>query len=226
MVFGAASPLPRRSGAAAGLRAPSSRGSGRRVAVRGTLAVHLRGTSTPGALTRSEAARATDEDPVAERWSWLPQEETSVGAPEHRRAPAWSPVVMGTAPSAAFVPPHAGNDVDAPAERTEQRQSDRYAVLREILVRHGDREWTGSITNLSLGGARLRLPENNTLAMGDRIQVSFSIPTHAEKLTATALVRWRVDRGMPLFGVQFITGFRARETWALGRFLEQLRREG
>jgi|SRR5690606_7036737 len=130
------------------------------------------------------------------------------------------------ASSTTFVPPSLGKDSDAPVERTEQRQSDRYAVTRDILVRHGGREWMGTITNLSLGGARLRLPEPNVLAMGDRIQVAFSIPTHADKLTATALVRWRVDRGVPLFGIQFITGFRARETWALGRYLEQLRREG
>ena len=69
--------------------------------------------------------------------------------------------------------------------------------------------------NLSMGGAYIfGMP----LQMGQRLNVAFSIPTQESVIEVGAVARWLGDDGV---GIQF-DGLRARDTWALGKYLEQL----
>lgn len=156
-----------------------------------------------------------DGDFVEDRLKW----DEALADAEPRPVPGWVPHVI------AFEPPPA-RDADAPVLRGEQRQSDRYVVARDVVVRREGQSWTGNMLNLSLGGARIELAEPTSLQIGDRIEVSFDIPTYEGHLGAVATVQWRVDQGVSTLGIQFATGFRAKATWALGRYLERLRREG
>jgi Tfp pilus assembly protein PilZ len=70
--------------------------------------------------------------------------------------------------------------------------------------------------NLSLGGALVAA--ESKLAMGKRVQISFSVPTTPEPIDVAATVRWSDGSGT---GLQF-DGLRAREVWALNKFFEQL----
>ncbi|MCA9652771.1 MAG: PilZ domain-containing protein [Myxococcales bacterium] len=103
----------------------------------------------------------------------------------------------------------------------EKRASTRYEVELEMEVVAGDQSVTAQAVNLSLGGALVRIPTERPLRVGARIGVSFRLPDLDKPLVAKADVRW-VDDGDPeVVGFQFVTGFRAKETWALGRFLER-----
>lgn len=108
----------------------------------------------------------------------------------------------------------------------EKRRSDRYPVSQPAAIRRaeGEAEAIASMSNLSLGGARLRLEVEPALTVGEAVVVSFSIPTLPTPLVAKARVRWRSEVDRHSVGVQFVTGFRARETWALGRYLDTLPR--
>jgi hypothetical protein len=70
--------------------------------------------------------------------------------------------------------------------------------------------------NLSLGGALIAAGAK--LSMGQRVSITFSIPTQAEAIEIGATVRWSDDKAT---GLQF-DGLRAREVWALNKFFEQL----
>ena len=72
-----------------------------------------------------------------------------------------------------------------------------------------------TIKNLSLGGALLDIRK---LAMGERVVLSFRIPTIEDPIQTAAVVRWSSDDGI---GVQF-DGLRARDVWALGKYFETL----
>ena len=72
------------------------------------------------------------------------------------------------------------------------------------------------IVNLSLGGALLS--GSAKLAMGQRVSLTFSVPTMEEQIEVGATVRWSDDAAT---GTQF-DGLRAREVWALNKFIEQL----
>lgn len=70
--------------------------------------------------------------------------------------------------------------------------------------------------NLSLGGALLTA--GTKYAMGQRVKISFSVPTMDEPIEVGATVRWSDDKAT---GIQF-DGLRARDVWALNKFFEQL----
>jgi len=72
-----------------------------------------------------------------------------------------------------------------------------------------------AVRNLSMGGAFIA---THKLAMGERVTVWFRIPTHESDIEAAGVVRWATDQGI---GIQF-DGLRARETWALGKYIESL----
>jgi len=72
-----------------------------------------------------------------------------------------------------------------------------------------------TIRNLSLGGAQL---ESRKLPMGERVHVTFRIPTLEDPVAAAGVVRWTSDNGV---GIQF-DGLRARDVWALGKYFETL----
>ena len=71
------------------------------------------------------------------------------------------------------------------------------------------------VKNLSLGGA-YSCPAS--LGMGERVHVTFRLPTLEDPVATGATVRWATDEGV---GVQF-DGLRARDVWALGKFFESL----
>ena len=71
------------------------------------------------------------------------------------------------------------------------------------------------IKNLSLGGA---LIESRKLPMGERVHVTFRLPTLEDPVSTAAVVRWAAGNGV---GVQF-ESLRARDVWALGKYFESL----
>jgi hypothetical protein len=70
------------------------------------------------------------------------------------------------------------------------------------------------LVNLAVGGAYV---QGRRLPMGTRVRLSFAVPGY-EPIDAPATVRWGDIGGS---GLQF-DGLRARETWALGKYLESL----
>ncbi len=73
------------------------------------------------------------------------------------------------------------------------------------------------VVNLSVGGAMVQNPR---LPMGQRVHVSFRVPTAESAISIGAVVRWSTDDGV---GVQF-DGLRPKDVWALSKFLESLPR--
>ena len=73
--------------------------------------------------------------------------------------------------------------------------------------------------NLSLGGMLASVGFEPPLQLSDRVLVSFSVPQLKESIEVEAEVRWTA-RGV--IGLQFSAGLRAKQTWALGKFLEAL----
>lgn len=102
----------------------------------------------------------------------------------------------------------------------EKRSSTRYDVEIHMQVQHGGQAALARTVNLSLGGALVHLTTELPLKVGDRVEISFRVPEHDAPLTAKADVRWVGDLDQGLTGLKFVTGFRAKETWAFGRFLE------
>lgn len=70
--------------------------------------------------------------------------------------------------------------------------------------------------NLSLGGALVSAGAR--FAMGQRLQISFTVPTLENPIEVGATVRWSDDQ---VTGLQF-DGLRARDVWGLNKFFEQL----
>ena len=71
------------------------------------------------------------------------------------------------------------------------------------------------IKNISMGGllvAMARVP------MGQRLTVWFRVPGLENEIEAAGVVRWATDDAV---GMQF-DGLRAKETWALGKYIESL----
>jgi hypothetical protein len=104
----------------------------------------------------------------------------------------------------------------------EKRASTRYQVEIDMQVVASDgQEIAARTLNLSLGGTLVRTLTPISVRVGDRLRVAFQVPELATPLTASADVRWVGDLDDAILGLQFVTGFRAKETWALGRFLER-----
>lgn len=103
----------------------------------------------------------------------------------------------------------------------DKRRTKRFDVQLAVRVRRGDEDATGVTQNLSLGGMLASVGFEPALKLGERVQVSFSVPQLAEPVEAEAEVRWIAGA---VTGLQFATGLRAKQTWALGKFLESLAR--
>jgi hypothetical protein len=97
-----------------------------------------------------------------------------------------------------------------------RRTSTRHAVSLsgQLVVDGSPRACT--VLNLSLGGALVSLGAR--VAMGKRVQITFSVPTQENAIEVGATVRWSDDQAT---GLQF-DGLRARDVWALNKFFEQL----
>jgi len=71
------------------------------------------------------------------------------------------------------------------------------------------------VKNISMGGLLIGMTR---LPMGQKITVWFRVPTLDAEIEAAGIVRWSTDETV---GMQF-DGLRAKETWALGKYIEQL----
>lgn len=99
------------------------------------------------------------------------------------------------------------------------RVHERHAIRREIKVVRGDDVAHGTTEDLSLGGAQIHVEIDPPLTTSDRIRLTFTLPDLADPVTVDAQVRWVSDVDRSYVGVQFVSGFRAKETWALNRFI-------
>jgi hypothetical protein len=106
----------------------------------------------------------------------------------------------------------------------EKRQTPRFEVDQPVAVRRGDGSVEGTLLNLSLGGARVHAPLRPASTVGERMVLTFDVPTDADPMTfeVESAVRWASPVDPATIGVQFLRGFRAKETYALGRYLDAL----
>lgn len=104
----------------------------------------------------------------------------------------------------------------------DQRQNERFDAQLPVMVRRADEEVVGVTENISLGGARLRVELEPAPRVGDRIRVQIRLPNLEQPLQADAAVRWRDPLDASMLGIAFVTGFRAKETFALGKYIESL----
>jgi len=100
------------------------------------------------------------------------------------------------------------------------RVHERHAIRREIQVTRGDDVVDGMTEDLSLGGAQIHVQIDPPLKTSDRVRLKFTLPDLADPVTVDAQVRWVSDVDRSYVGVQFMSGFRAKETWALNRFID------
>jgi hypothetical protein len=96
-----------------------------------------------------------------------------------------------------------------------RRTSTRYDVTIPSKLTINGTPMDATMTNLSLGGA---LIAGTKQAMGQRVHISFRVPTLAQPIEIGAVVRWTDAKGI---GIQF-DGLRAQEVWALNEYFKQL----
>jgi len=101
----------------------------------------------------------------------------------------------------------------------DKRRTKRFDVQLALKVQRGDEALVGMTRNLSLGGMLASVAVEPGWQMGERVEVSFSLPQLSEAIEVEAEVRWTAPDAV---GLQFVTGLRAKQTWALGKFLESL----
>lgn len=106
--------------------------------------------------------------------------------------------------------------------RAELRKSDRVGTRLVVRIERVGVHLIAETINLSLGGALLRVAFDDPPRIGEQWSLGLVLPTLDQPLLVGADVRWL---GPPdECGVQFTTGFRARETWALGQWLDRIRK--
>ena len=96
-----------------------------------------------------------------------------------------------------------------------RRTQTRYSVSIPVKLTVDGALRDCTLVNLSLGGA---LVTGTKHAMGQRVHVSFNVPTMPEPIDIGATVRWSDGTGV---GLQF-DGLRARDVWALNEYFKQL----
>jgi hypothetical protein len=96
-----------------------------------------------------------------------------------------------------------------------RRSSTRHDVDLEGRIQIGEVIEPCGVKNLSMGGAFLAARK---VPMGTRVTLWFRVPMLPDEINASGTIRWATDQGI---GVQF-DGLRAKETWALGKYLEAL----
>ena len=97
-----------------------------------------------------------------------------------------------------------------------RRTSTRHEVSIPAQLTVDGAPRTCTMLNLSLGGALVDSKQKHTL--GQRLQISFKVPTMGEPIEIGATVRWSDAKGI---GIQF-DGLRARDVWALNEYFKQL----
>lgn len=109
--------------------------------------------------------------------------------------------------------------------RIEQRQNPRFDVDRDVIVHRSGQQYTGRMLNLSLGGARIVVLLQPAPTIGDELGLQFTVPGLEAPIEVRARVRWCADHDEATLGVQFVTGLRAKQTWAVGQYLDRLAAE-
>ena len=109
-----------------------------------------------------------------------------------------------------------------PPRFEEQRATPRFAVDEVAVVEIGDAVHEAWITNLSLGGAGLQLRAVHPMPVGGRMRLSFTVPGLDAPISVQAEIRWVSSEDQRTMGVQFVSGMRARETFALQGWLKRL----
>lgn len=97
-----------------------------------------------------------------------------------------------------------------------RRTATRHTVSIDAKVTVDGKPRDAKMVNLSLGGALVETGSRH--AMGQRMQISFKVPTLADAIEVGATVRWTDGTGA---GLQF-DGLRARDVWALNEYFKQL----
>ena len=97
-----------------------------------------------------------------------------------------------------------------------RRTQNRHVVSMPITLSVNGTASDCTMLNLSLGGAQVAA--DTKFSMGQRVHVSFRLPTMAEPIEVGGTVRWSNAEGV---GVQF-DGLRARDVWALNEYFKQL----
>lgn len=97
-----------------------------------------------------------------------------------------------------------------------RRTSTRHAVSLTAQLAVNGQTLSITLINLSLGGALVAAGAK--YSMGQRVTITFAIPTQESPVEVGATVRWSDDKAT---GLQF-DGLRARDVWALNKFFEQL----
>lgn len=97
-----------------------------------------------------------------------------------------------------------------------RRTSKRHAVSIAATLTVDGSPTDVIMNNVSLGGAQLSTAKR--FAMGQKVTVSFRVPTLEEPIEVGGTARWSDGTNV---GVQF-DGLRAREVWALNEYFKQL----
>jgi uncharacterized protein (TIGR02266 family) len=103
----------------------------------------------------------------------------------------------------------------------EHRRSDRrYERRLPIEILYEGATHAGHTRNISLGGVFIEL--DHPLPFGARIKLRFKVPTQPEAVDADGQVRWlEMEEGrLRGIGVRF-DGLRARDVWAINKFIER-----
>lgn len=100
---------------------------------------------------------------------------------------------------------------------SEYRRSTRHHVSIAAKLTFDGSSYEATITNLSLGGASAAsmAPKHS---MGQRVTVSFKVPTQQHMVEIGSTVRWADSNGG--VGLQF-DGLRAQDVWALNEYFKK-----
>lgn len=98
----------------------------------------------------------------------------------------------------------------------EKRTTARHDVNLPVSLVVGGETHETQMLNISLGGALIAHTER--VATGERVRVTFNIPTHDKPIEVGGSVRWASELAL---GIQF-DGLRAREVWSLNKFFESM----
>ncbi len=95
----------------------------------------------------------------------------------------------------------------------ETRATQRFQAQLSVTAAIEGRTFECGTGNVSLGGAYLLTGER--FALGTKLALKLTLPSQKDPIETGSTVRWSDDSGI---GVQF-DGLRARDVWALGKFL-------
>jgi len=97
-----------------------------------------------------------------------------------------------------------------------RRVHERYVCELPIVLIHGEREYPGTATNISLGG--MYVVTDALIEYGTTIKARFRLPALKEDTECDVVVRWKKPDGV---GAQF-GSLRAKEVWGLNQLFKGL----